>query len=47
MALYAKKANKVRAIIMDLSKAFDTLSHIIPLCKLKAYDFDTNPLTFI
>ena len=40
------KGSKVGAIVMDLSKAFDTLNHNL-LCKLKAYGFDTNALTFI
>ena len=35
------KDNKVAAIIMDLSKAFDTLNHNL-LCKLKAYGFSEN-----
>ena len=41
------KGNKVGAIIMDLSKAFDTLNHNLLLCKLKAYSFNKNALTFI
>ena len=41
------KGNKVRAIIMDLSKAFNTLNHNLLLCKLKAYHFNKNALTFI
>ena len=45
MALYAKESNKVGAIVMDLSKAFDKLNHNLLLCKLKAYGFDTNALT--
>ena len=36
------KVNKVGAIVMDLSKAFDTLNHNLLLCRLKAYGFDTN-----
>ena len=39
--------NKVGAIIMDLWKAFDTLNHNLLLCKLKAYGFNKNALTFI
>ena len=46
MALYAKQ-NKVRAIVIDLSKAFDTLSHTLLLCKLQVYGLHTNALTFI
>ena len=39
------KGNKVGAIIMYLSKAFDTLNH--SLSKLKFYSFNKNALTFI
>ena len=41
------KDNKVGAIVMDPPKTFDTLSQNLLLCKLKAYGFDTNALTFI
>ena len=41
------KGNKVVEIVMDPPKSFDTISHNLPLCKLKAYGFDTNALTFI
>ena len=41
------KGNKVGVIIMDLSKAFHTLNHNLLLCKLKAYGFNKNALTFI
>ena len=41
------KGAKVGAIVMNLSKAFDTLNLNLLLCKLKAYGFDTNALTFI
>ena len=40
------KGSKVGVIIMDLSKAFDTLNHNL-LCKLKAYGLNKNALTFI
>ena len=39
------KNNKVWAIVMDLSKAFDTPNYIL-FCKLKSYGFDKNALTF-
>ena len=39
--------NKVGEIIMDLSKVFDTLNYNILICKLKAYGFNKNVLTFI
>ena len=42
-----KKGKKVEAVVMDLSKAFDTLSDNFFLCKLKAYGFDVNALTLI
>ena len=41
------KGNKVVEIVMDPPKSFDTISHNLPLGKLKAYGFDTNALTFI
>ena len=41
------KGNKVGAIRMDLSKAFDTLNYNLVLCKLKAYGFNKSDLTFI
>ena len=37
----------VRVIVMDLSKAFDTLNHNLLFCNLKSYGFDTNALIFI
>ena len=40
------KGNKLGVIIMDLSKAFDTLNHNLLLCKLKACGFKKNALTF-
>ena len=40
------KGNKLKAIIIDLSKAFVTLNHNL-LCKLKAYDFNKKALTLI
>ena len=42
------KGSKVGPIIIDLSKAFDTLNHNLVLSKLKAYyGFSKNALTFI
>ena len=35
---------KVGAIFMDLSKAFDTLNHRLPLAKLKAYGLQPTAL---
>ena len=40
------KGNKVGAIIMDLSKVFDTLNHNFLLSKLKAYGFNKNAIAF-
>ena len=41
------KGNKVGTIVIDPSKALDTLNHDLILYNLKAYGFDTNALTFI
>ena len=41
------KGNKTGAIIMHLSKAFDTLNHKLLLCKSKAYGCNKNALTLI
>ena len=38
------KGNKIGAIFMDLSKAFDTLDHSLFIAKLKAYCFDSFSL---
>ena len=37
---------KFSAIIMDLSKAFDSLNHNLLLTKLKAYRLKINPSEF-
>ena len=37
---------KFSAIIMDLSKAFDSLNHNLLLSKLKAYRLKINPSEF-
>ena len=41
------KGQKVGAIIMDLSKVFDTLNHKLLFKKLQAYGFDKKSLSFI
>ena len=37
----------VGAVSMDLSKAFDCISHDLIIVKLAAYDFSSNDLTLI
>ena len=39
--------SKVGVIIMDLSKAFDSLNHELLLTKFKAYGLDSNSATFM
>ena len=40
------KGSNVGKIVIDLSKIFDMLIHNLLSCKLKAYGFYTNALTF-
>ena len=42
-----KKGNIAGAIMMDLSKAFDTLNHELLIAKLEAYGFDKSALAII
>ena len=39
--------SKVGVIIMNLSKAFDSLNHELLLPKLKAYGLDSNSVLFM
>ena len=41
------KGNSVGAILMDLSKAFDTVIHVLSKAKLEAYIFSKNSLNYI
>ena len=42
-----KKGGIARAIMMDLSKAFDTLNHELLIAKLEAYGFDKSALVIL
>ena len=41
------KYGKIGAVLMDLSKAFDTINHELLIAKLKAYGFDDSALYII
>ena len=45
--MFLDKKNVAGAVLMDLSKAFDCLPHIILLAKLKSYGFSDNSMEFM
>ena len=44
---FDKKGGIAGAIMMDLSKAFDTLNHELLIAKLEAYGFDKSALAIL
>ena len=47
LELWKETLNKVGAIFMNLSKAFDTLNHDLLIAKHEAYGFSENSLNYI